>query len=290
MKRDRRRPLLVNEGEFRTDAALQEAAADLGYRVFAKPRVADVLDIAGSGLSDELFGYGLRAHFDWVVADATTTQPEFAVEFDGPSHGTPLARRKDALKDKLCEHLELPLLRIDQAVLRPTIRRTVLYYLVESWRLMKAFDEAQARGDLPYDETFDAWAFVDGLDEHGVVFRDMGRGVRVQVGRLSRAGNVTTSGPSCAHRRDGDAIESMAWVETRAGEFIVGRARVRRYSFPAVLDFDLADDLALLDLGGRLARLTEGDETVLEAPEIVPRPGLDGGWSGSFWLAPRGGP
>ena len=51
---------------------------------------------------------------------------------------------------------------------------------------------------------------------------------------------------------------------TPAGEVIVGHARIRGYSFPAVLDFDLADDLAHLDLAAKISRLTEGDTSVLQ--------------------------
>lgn len=146
---DRRRPLLVNEGEFRTDEVLREAAADLGYGIHTKVRMADALDIDRSGLSNDAYSYALRAHFDWVVTDLGTTTPEFAVEFDGDSHTAAPVRHRDALKDEVCEKLGLPLLRIDRAGYRPTIRRSVIWYLVESWRLMKSWHEAQDRGIIP---------------------------------------------------------------------------------------------------------------------------------------------
>jgi hypothetical protein len=69
---DRRRPLLVNDGEFKTDKALHEAAEALGYGVHTKVRVADALAIDHSGLHDEQYGYALRSHFDWVVTDLKT--------------------------------------------------------------------------------------------------------------------------------------------------------------------------------------------------------------------------
>jgi hypothetical protein len=281
---DRRRPLLVNEGEFRTDAALREAAAALGYGVHAKVRVADALRIDGSGISDDEYGYALRAHFDWLVTDVETTKAEFAVEFDGASHDGEPARRRDAMKDAICERLELPLLRLDRFAFRPTIRRSILWYLVESWSLWRAFDDAQERGQIPLDEVFEPWAFIDGVDENrNPIFRDLARATRLLVGRMFYRGELLE--PIATHMYRGgrpddpDHAEGWAWVSLPdASAVIVGHARIRAYSFPAVLDFDLADDLAHIDLGGKLMRLTEGDRSVLQDPASAPR--FVTGWSG----------
>ncbi len=287
---DRRRPLLVNEGEFRTDEALRDAAAMLGYGVHTKVRVADALAIDRSGLSAEAYGYALRAHFDWVVTDLETTRPEFAVEFDGESHQDALVRHRDALKDEICERLGLPLLRVDREGFRPTIRRTVLYYLVESWSLWRAFDHAQEIGAIPLNEDFEPWAVIEGKDENGnIVWRDMAAPARRLVARLWRAGRLATPGPSHAYRgsppEDPEHAEAYAWVKTAVGPLIVGHARIHAYSFPAVLDFDLADDLAHLDLAARISRWTEGDDSVLEDSASLPELGM--GWSGgSVGLAP----
>jgi hypothetical protein len=106
-----------------------------GARVFPKVRIADVLDIADSGISDREYGYALRAHFDFVVAETDGT-PHFAVEFDGPQHATDRATiQRDALKAALCQRGELPLLRIDAGYLRPSGRFTLLSWLVELWFL-----------------------------------------------------------------------------------------------------------------------------------------------------------
>jgi hypothetical protein len=47
-----------------------------------------------------------------VVSDLATTRAEFAVEFDGASHDTPDARRRDATKNEVCDRLGLPILRV----------------------------------------------------------------------------------------------------------------------------------------------------------------------------------
>ena len=63
------RPLLVNGHEVNTDKALERAAEAAGYRIARKVRVADVLPIANSGLSNAEYRYALRSHFDWVVTE-----------------------------------------------------------------------------------------------------------------------------------------------------------------------------------------------------------------------------
>lgn len=291
---DRRQPLLVNEGEFRTDGALREAAAEVGYGVHTKVRIADALTIDRSGLTAEAYGYALRAHFDWVVTDLETTKPEFAVEFDGDSHRNEVVRHRDGLKDAICDRLGLPLLRIDRAGWRPTIRRTVIGYLVESWALWRAFDEAQERGIIPLDEVFEPWAVIEGVDENGNVrWRDMAAPTRALVARLGQAGRLVSPSPWYAFRsgrpEDPDHAEAFAWVDVPGGKIIVGHALIRAYSFPAVLDMDLADDLAHLDLGAKISRLTEGDASVLQDPATVNLPIIGGrnGWSGGgVTLAP----
>ena len=287
--RSRLRPLLVNEGEVRTDAALREAAEALGYRVSPKVRVADVLDIDRSGLSDPAYGYALRSHFDWVVYDSETNLPEFAVEFDGESHEDPAARRRDVTKNGICAIFGLPLLRIDKAAYRPTIRRTVIGYLVESWAAYRGFCDAQERGDIPEEEIFTPWAVLDVGDDGRASFRDISGYARRMVARLHESGRVTDWGPTSACRGsmegDREHAEGFAWVGTPDGRLVVGHARIRAFSFPAVGDSDLAEDLALFDLADRLSRLTEGDDGVLVERTVASLPALGPG-SGWSWGGP----
>lgn len=286
---DRRRPLLVNEGEFRTDEALREAAAALGYGVHTKVRMADALAIDRSGLSNEQFSYALRAHFDWIVTDLETTKPEFAVEFDGESHDDEQVRHRDRLKDGICDKLGLPVLRIDRSGFRPTIRRSVIWYLVESWSLWKGWCEAQDDGSIPLDEDFEPWMFIERIEDDHIIFRDMSGPCRRLVERLWEARLLRSAGATHAsrsrHADDPEHAEGYAWVRTVEGPLIVGRARIRAYSFLPVFDFDLAEDLAHLDLAGKLARWTEdGDRSVLEEPETASLPDLNlcNGWSFGF--------
>lgn len=77
-----------------------------------------------------------------------------AVEFDGPSHQD--SRQRDAIKNSLCSRATLPLVRIGSNHVSRTFRgMTALRWIVEVGQLQNAFDEAQAIGQIPFDEDFD---------------------------------------------------------------------------------------------------------------------------------------
>ena len=142
----------------------------------------------------------------------------------------------------------------------------------------------EGKGHIPLDETFEPWAFIDGVDENrSPIFRDMARHARVMVARMFARREIRGATPTHMYRGgrpdDPDHAEGYAWVSLPdRSAVIVGHARIRSYWFPAVLDFDLADDLAHLDLAARLMRYSEGDPSVLQDAATVPVFGR--GWSG----------
>src|SRR5690606_9890744 len=101
-----------NLSEKRTYDVLEKASMPHDAQIFAKIRVADVINIEKSGISNDLYRFSLQSHFDFVVADAKY-DPQFAVEFDGPHHQTDEQRSRDLKKDNLCKRFELPLLRVN---------------------------------------------------------------------------------------------------------------------------------------------------------------------------------
>jgi hypothetical protein len=98
---------LLSDTEPETHVRLDQACARNSASVFAKMRVADVFPIEGSGISDELFKFALRSHFDFTVADSRH-MPLFAVEFDGPTHADTVQVERDRKKDALCERFGFP--------------------------------------------------------------------------------------------------------------------------------------------------------------------------------------
>ena len=79
---------------------LSQVYARRAAQVNVKVRLADVLPIEGSGLSQDLYQFTLQAHYDFVITDLAQ-HPLFAVEFDGPSHDHPTQLLRDDKKDEM---------------------------------------------------------------------------------------------------------------------------------------------------------------------------------------------
>jgi hypothetical protein len=129
-----RTPILVNRYERSVDTRLSEFGARHGLRLFPKVRVADVLPVSERWLNGAEVSYGLKAHFDFVLADSENNA-ELVVEFDGPSHWSdPKTMARDQMKDAICRRYALPILRIGAAALDPLDdRRTFLQWILEVW-------------------------------------------------------------------------------------------------------------------------------------------------------------
>jgi len=104
-------PILYS-GEGRADTVLRRRLETQGYRVFPKVRLSDALATDyGDHLTEREFGYFAKAHLDFLVT--RDNMPEFAVEFDGPTHsGDAVTIERDVIKNALCKRGELPLLRV----------------------------------------------------------------------------------------------------------------------------------------------------------------------------------
>jgi hypothetical protein len=117
-------------------------------------RLADVLPIEGSGISKDDYRFSLQSHFDFVVAD-NEHNPLFIVEFDGESHRNRDQKKRDIVKNRLCNNFALPLLRINSKYVAPQYRgMAILTWCIEVWFLLHAFWEAQESGLIPLDEPF----------------------------------------------------------------------------------------------------------------------------------------
>lgn len=109
---------LVNCYEEQTNKRLRQVCKPEGVHVYLKVRLSDVVPIERSGISEPEYSYALKAHLDFLVVDSGFA-PLFAVEFDGPAHQEPEQQTRDNLKNKICKHFRLPLLRIDNRYLDP---------------------------------------------------------------------------------------------------------------------------------------------------------------------------
>ena len=151
---DRRKRIIANKYEAKVHDAIKAVAEKSNCVVYPKVRIADVLNIDRSGLNNQAYSYALKAHFDFLVADSESL-PAFSVEFDGPTHETPEGRRRDELKNDICESLGLPLLRITAAYLEEENETmSLLAWLTDLWFMSEAFLDAQESGTIPADEPF----------------------------------------------------------------------------------------------------------------------------------------
>ena len=145
---------LFNNQEEKTHRILQPVCENHGVTVCPKVRIADVLPIEKSGISEGDYGFCLKAHFDFVAYDREWN-PLFAVEFDGSQHqNDPRQNERDARKNRLCERFGLPLLRVSRnhAVKRQSV--AFLEYMIDLHFGEKAVQRAVARGDLSLDEEY----------------------------------------------------------------------------------------------------------------------------------------
>jgi hypothetical protein len=264
---DRRVPLLLNGGEQKADAALREALSAHELSLDRKVRLASVLQIAGSGISWDDFGYALRAELDFVVSKGPSRRPEFAVEFDGSRHlSDPTTIARDRKKDRICERLGLPLLRIGVEALNRRRKRTILAWLIDVFYLAERFYEMQDEGLIAPDEPFIYFSIFDTTAEGrlGPSFA-LDQEARLAMFEVARLGEAPTHVPEQitmdAYRSDTrlELIESFAVFELNEERFIAGRAGVRNFGhFGGVSASELAKDLALADAGERLARYRQG--------------------------------
>jgi hypothetical protein len=280
--------MLVNLGEVETDAVLREAVGELGARVFAKPRLADVLNIDRSGLSKDEFSYALKAHLDFVIASESDGTPHFAVEFDGPYHSTsPNARRRDTMKDSICDQLGLPLLRVDADFLRTVKGFRLVAWLTELWFVYDGFVKAQESGYIAWDEPFDTGSVVE-HDEKGRWIHpyDLADNARRTVRQACEDGRIQDFTPNYLYRSRDEYGEAYALLKVDDDRWLTSYARIRAFHFPPVTPGGLAADLAVVDVVDKLAEYERGaavaagyEQYKAIAGKINGRNGLRDGWS-----------
>lgn len=124
---------LLNTPERITYGRLCEVCARHGTAVHAKVRLADVLPIERSGLSDALYEFALMAHYDFVVTGRDHT-PLFAMEFDGSQHVDARQAGRDGKKDELSKRFRFPLMRVHaQDLCRTDWQLDKVTELIERW-------------------------------------------------------------------------------------------------------------------------------------------------------------
>lgn len=112
--------------------ALRSAGLEHDLHVFPKMRLCDVVEIKNSGLSLQEFEYASRAHFDFVLA-TKDYRACLAIETDFSSDYSPKWIENAELKDRVCNELALPQVRIDCSQLAYYQVEDFMHLLVESF-------------------------------------------------------------------------------------------------------------------------------------------------------------
>jgi Protein of unknown function (DUF2726) len=259
---------LLNLHEEAIRSRLKAACSEWGATVFAKVRIADVLPIENSGISDADFRFALRSHFDFVVCDAEHT-PLFAVEFDGPSHDKPEQARRDIQKNGLCERFQFPILRINARYLvRKYGTFDLLSWFVHVWFLVDGFRKAQEQRTVPADEVFDP-AFVVSLGGfRGLFPLWLSAQPLIEIQRLNKAGRCYDFCPSYFIGLDeAGTYRAIAYLRITedSGTFVTTAMRSQLFPFA---DSEILHEILMQEVYERTSRTLEGKEAPVPLHEI----------------------
>ena len=252
---------LLNSPENTMRELLLPTAHAYGAEVFPKVGVKDVLPIENSNISDAWFSYALKAHFDLLVT-SERLEPLFAVEFDGPSHGSdPTVDRRDQLKDGLCNRFGLPLARIlDQHIKSRTDKVSYMAWIAELYFASVALNKAQQAGIIPSDEPLDPMSLVaiPHLEDRFPLW--ISRESIRQFSTYGEQGLLGAKGPQVFSgiSEDGSAL-ALAVVPTKDGSMcLAAGTRLKLQGF-MLAETDAAEEIAVTMLAKKAEKHLTGN-------------------------------
>lgn len=237
---------LLNSSEELTYQRINSAIIGGEAHIFSKIRIADVFELTPNNIARDLFDFALKAHFDFVISREDSI-PLFAVEFDGPTHKDLTQKERDRKKDKICELLDFPILRINSKYLEQKYRGIdLLTYFVHAWFIGEAYHKEQEKGNIPWDDPFEpAFVFnIPGIENDFPLWLSLD--VNNAIHKLFEQGKVADWGPSnvTAHDENG-AYHSISWIRIDKQHGICAETGMKRQLFPYV------DSSVLCDIGSR---------------------------------------
>lgn len=264
MNGPRKVPILVNGAEQRADALLRDIGQDQGHRLLTKVRLADAIEPGEWMQSRPSYGaYALKAHLDFVMVSAETSNPIFAVEIDGSQHYRDLGqRRRDLMKDELCREAGLPLLRVGSDFARREGKYVLLRYLCDVYYRSLAFDDAQRAGHILPNEPYIHFLILDTDPDDGrIYFGSIDAKARVELHQLYDAGKVAHYAPDIwtGSVDEWGNVRSDAYLGAGDDMTLVGTATVRDFAWFGLGSIELAEELAVLHLRDEAKRWAAGE-------------------------------
>jgi len=238
-----------------------------GAHIFPKVRLADVFPINNSGLSDKDFRFSLQAHTDFLITNSKY-EPQFCVEFDGPSHIQPEQIRRDNQKNFLFEHFKKPLLRINSKYLEPKYRGfDLLTYLVEVWFLKKDFLEAQECSQIPLDAIFDPALIIHDSKQKFPYWISLER--QVSIEKLYEQGQVLQPASSEWVGIDLHGnYRCISWIFLTDNTAMYVKTGMRSQRFHAIVPSDLLVMIAVFELYEELQRVLAGEKEAFSVSDL----------------------
>lgn len=259
---------IFNYHEEVTHNKLRDICKQHGVSVYPKLRIADILPIEKSGISDTDYRFALQSHFDFVVVDSKHT-PLFAVEFDGPTHNREEQKSRDETKYRLCDRFEFPILRINARHLFDKYRNfDLLSWFVEVWFLREAFFEAQEAGGVPWDESFDPMLFLSLPSRKEKFPLWLSAELRVKIQRLSESGRCLDFGPSEWIGVDSQGnYHGISWlmIDDKSGVFANSAMRSQR--FP-IIESEILSEILVFEIYKELNAVLEGQSKPLSLTQL----------------------
>lgn len=256
----------LNSYEAITYEKLRAVSDPVGAHVFSKVRLADVIPVNNSGITNEDFSFSLKAHVDFLVTDSEQNI-QFCVEFDGPTHRKPEQIRRDEIKNRLLTKFNVPFLRINSLYLDKKYRDLdLLTYFVDVWFLARAFDEAQEQGTIPPEEIFDpAFIFSDGKPESKKWPYWISIELQADIKRMCKKHLVAQPVPSHWVGVDERGnYRCIAWIFLTPESCVFIETGMRGHNFPAVSSSEILEQLAVYDLHESITRTLNGLSGAIE--------------------------
>ncbi len=262
---------LLNLPESMTDQRLREVCNDFDAKVYAKVRVADVLPIENSGIDNDHYRYALQAHFDFVVTDFVD-KPLFTVEFDGSSHSTPEARRRDQIKNNLCDRFALPLLRINRKYLTKAFSDwDLLRWFCTVFFVKKSWDEDVENGRIPYEDSIFDPMFVSVKTKSGMRSLELEKHTRAELGNLFMLGKIPFYVPNWITAKHSDrTLRAISWIKTSEQQGALVETAMQHQNLGSWVQFAIRG-IVLNNLQEIVSAIIMGKETALPISSIENR-------------------
>lgn len=260
---------LLNKAEEVAFRELEAIVGDNALRLFAKPRLSDVILKDDTPLAPRVFDFYTRSHVDFVIASAES-KPLIVVEYDGPFHADAVQRERDKMKDNLCIDAGLGVLRINaNHVTRRYRGISVLRWIIEVTELEKWFYKAQSEGHLPCDEPFDAaMIMTDGSGRKWPYWLSINATQSINAFiKTADSGNCKGWRGMIGEDADKNLHElSFLWF---GDKIIWAKTAIRRqnFDFPA---YDLLREITTCELHLRLSKFLRGETNAVKAAQFLP--------------------